>query len=104
MTDTGEKSKRAINLAHKERMAKRRAEQRARVSTTIVLTQQKWRGIAAQLRAENDRRPRDADGKLLPRKKFPAVNVILTSKYMPHQGKRECARRAVKSVPLAEAA
>lgn len=99
-------SKRSITLAHKERMAKRRAEQLARVSSAIVLTQQKWRGLVAQLRAENDSRPRDADGKLPPPKKLPAVNVILTSKYMPHQGKRECARRrmAGATVQYAEAA
>lgn len=94
-------------MSHKERMAARRVEQTARVSTTIVMTREKWRGLVARLRADNVARPRDADGHLAPLKKFPTVHVILTSKYMPHQGKRERARRrqrSVSNVQYAEAA
>jgi hypothetical protein len=95
-------------LSHKERMAKRRAGQLARESATLVMTQPKFRGLVAahkaHIAAQNEERAAKGEPPLSNR--MPARNIILCSKYMPHQGKRECERRqrAMGSVQYAEAA
>ncbi len=93
-------------LIHKVRMIERRAAQVARKSTTLVMTRPKWRGIVSALKADieraNNEREHPLDKPIVYRK--PAVSVVLVSKYMPHQGKRERARRALPVVHYAEAA
>jgi hypothetical protein len=88
----------ATPLTHKERMAQRRAEQLARKSTTFVTTRPKLRALVADHRAniaaQNKERKLAGERPLSDR--LPSQNIIVTGKYTPHQGKRECERRLAR--------
>jgi hypothetical protein len=77
------------HIPHKQEMAERRARQSAQTSTTLVMTRDRFRQFMAGQRAAYP------DRAVVPR---PARNIIITSRYMPHQGKRECERRRAVEV------
>jgi hypothetical protein len=94
------------SAAHKQRMAERRARQNARQASTVVMTRAQFRQMMAgrQAQLSEINKQRATAGLRLLAAGRPAAQIIFASRYKPHQGKRECGRRAMPVMKYAEAA
>lgn len=102
--------KQAARAEHKQRMVERRERQNARQPATVVMTRAEFRAAMDELRAMAEPVNKDRAEKGLPPMVFrrPTVQIIFATRYMPHQGLQERARRVLRMVgwdlPMAEAA